>query len=50
MQIKMILAEILLRVDIRYPEGQTRPRNIEVESSVLPDPRAEVLMRRVGAV
>ncbi|KAI0008536.1 cytochrome P450 monooxygenase [Xylariaceae sp. FL0662B] len=44
-EIKMILASILLRYDLRYSEGQGRPRNLNAEENIYPDPSARVLIR-----
>ncbi|KAI1470986.1 cytochrome P450 [Daldinia caldariorum] len=44
--IKMILGHILLRYDLKYPEGQGRPRNLVFDENIYPDPKARMLMRR----
>jgi cytochrome P450 len=44
-QIKLILIHLLTRYDIKWPEGQSRPPNIEHDFSSIPDPTATVLFR-----
>lgn len=45
-QIKLILAHLLLNYDFQYPQGQSRPRNICADENIYPDPKARVLMRK----
>ncbi|KAL1981482.1 hypothetical protein VTN96DRAFT_2511 [Rasamsonia emersonii] len=41
--IKMILSNILLRYDFRFPGGSTeRPRNVHLHEYVFPDPEAQI--------
>jgi cytochrome P450 len=44
-EIKLMLAEVLLYFDIRNPEGQPRHKNVEFEAIAFPDPEAEILLR-----
>ena len=37
-EIKMILANILLKYDIRFPLGQGRPKNLTAHEYIFPDP------------
>lgn len=47
-EIKLIMARLLLDFDFKMPDGQTeRFENITVASSVIPDAKKEILMRRV---
>ncbi|PCG89956.1 Cytochrome P450 [Penicillium occitanis (nom. inval.)] len=44
--IKMILSNIILRYDIRFPNGtMARPDNVHLHEYVFPDPNAEVAFR-----
>ena len=45
-ELKMILGELLLNYDFKYPKGQTRPVNINADEFLYPDPHARLLMRR----
>ncbi|EGD92135.2 hypothetical protein H112_00209 [Trichophyton rubrum D6] len=45
-EIKMIITELLLRYDFKYPEGQERPRSLGADENLYPDPDARVLIRR----
>ncbi|KAM5449476.1 putative ent-kaurene monooxygenase [Microsporum audouinii] len=45
-EIKMVIAELLLRYEFKYPEGQGRPRTLSADENLYPDPSARVLMRR----
>ncbi|KAF7520535.1 hypothetical protein G7054_g12744 [Neopestalotiopsis clavispora] len=44
--IKCFLAEFLLNYDVRLPDGHSRPKNLEFQTIVEPDPDAVVLLRR----
>lgn len=44
--IKMICAEILLHYEIRYPDGQGRPRNLSFDENIYPNPETVILIRR----
>ncbi|KAI1500520.1 cytochrome P450 monooxygenase [Biscogniauxia marginata] len=44
-EIKIILIHLLLRYELRYPEGQGRPQNLSVDENIYPDPSARVLIR-----
>ncbi|KAI0009521.1 P450 monooxygenase No.2 [Xylariaceae sp. FL0662B] len=43
---KLILCHLLLRYDFRYPEGQSRPRNLLFSENLIPDPSARVLIHK----
>ena len=45
-EIKMILGHLLVRYDFKYPEGQGRPKNLNADENLYPDPVARVLIRR----
>ncbi|GBF67140.1 ent-kaurene oxidase P450 [Trichophyton mentagrophytes] len=45
-EIKMIITELLLRYEFKYPEGQDRPRSLSADENLYPDPDAKVLIRR----
>ncbi|EFE32723.1 cytochrome P450 monooxygenase, putative [Trichophyton benhamiae CBS 112371] len=45
-EIKMIITELLLRYDFKYPEGQERPRSLSADENLYPDPDARVLIRK----
>ncbi|KAK3937790.1 cytochrome P450 [Diplogelasinospora grovesii] len=47
-EIKLIMARLLLDYDVKMPEGQTaRYKNLVVGPSVIPDPKREILLKRV---
>ncbi|PLB40143.1 cytochrome P450 [Aspergillus candidus] len=46
LEMKMILARILLDYEFKYPEGQGRPKNLTMDENVLPDPAARLLVRK----
>lgn len=43
-EIKMILATFLLRFNIRFPDGQSRPRNMTAHEYIFPDPDGVILL------
>ncbi|EXJ66476.1 uncharacterized protein A1O5_10628 [Cladophialophora psammophila CBS 110553] len=43
--IKLIMAEILLNYDFKLPDGAERPKNGEFEAIVSPDPEIEIFMK-----
>lgn len=45
-ELKMILGELLLDFDFKFPDGQTRPVNINADEFLYPDPHTQLLMRR----
>lgn len=48
-QIKLVLAHVLSRYDLRFGEGVVgRPKNLMFEVNVLADPTVEVLFRKVA--
>ncbi|EXJ89421.1 hypothetical protein A1O3_02488 [Capronia epimyces CBS 606.96] len=49
-EMKLILIELISRYDFKMPHGETRPRNIELNSGVIPDPQKKILLRRRDAV
>ena len=44
--IKLILGHLLSEYEFRFPNGQGRPRNIEVLEYIFPDPKAQILFRK----
>lgn len=46
LEMKMILARMLVEYEFKYPEGQGRPRNLTMDENVLPDPAARLLVRK----
>ncbi|GME35460.1 cytochrome p450 monooxygenase [Neofusicoccum parvum] len=45
-EIKMLLAQLLLDYDFKYPQGQGRPINLSADDWLFPDPNARLLIRR----
>ncbi|KAF4628186.1 hypothetical protein G7Y89_g9967 [Cudoniella acicularis] len=45
-ELKMVLGELLLHYDFKYPEGHTRPANINADEFLYPDPSTKLLMKR----
>ncbi|PYI10664.1 ent-kaurene oxidase [Aspergillus sclerotiicarbonarius CBS 121057] len=43
---KLLLCNLLLRYEIRLPDGQERPRNLLVAENLVPDPAARLLFRK----
>ncbi|CAG9975612.1 unnamed protein product [Clonostachys byssicola] len=43
--IKLLLAQILLDYDVKVPDGAARPANIEFEATVSPDAEFKILLR-----
>ncbi|KAL9597715.1 MAG: hypothetical protein Q9219_004972 [cf. Caloplaca sp. 3 TL-2023] len=49
-EIKLILATIILKYDMRFPEGQARPLNMSAHEYIFPDPDGIILLKeRDGA-
>jgi len=47
MELKVMLAHIILEYDLSYPPGiTTRPKNILFNGSVVPDPKAHLVFKR----
>ncbi|KAL8940343.1 MAG: hypothetical protein Q9216_002855 [Gyalolechia sp. 2 TL-2023] len=46
MELKLLLAHLLLKFDFRFPEGKKRPASIVVDEFLGPNPWARVLVRR----
>ena len=46
LEIKMVLARILLDYDIKFPDGQGRPGNMTVLELSFQDPRGRVMLRK----
>lgn len=44
-ELKMILGELLLDYDFKYPEGKSRPKNINADEFLYPDPHTRLLMK-----
>ncbi|EYE91684.1 cytochrome P450 [Aspergillus ruber CBS 135680] len=47
-EMKMILATILLRYEARYPEGASRPANMNIDEFMFVFPETPLLMKRMG--
>jgi cytochrome P450 len=45
-ELKMVLAYFLINYDIKFKDGQTRPKPMVMIMTKSPDPNAEVLFRR----
>ncbi|KAI8648839.1 Ent-kaurene oxidase [Fusarium sp. Ph1] len=45
-EMKLVLANLLLLYDFKLPEGTGRPRNITIDSDMVPDPRARLYVRK----
>ncbi|KAF4986043.1 hypothetical protein FDECE_16157 [Fusarium decemcellulare] len=45
-EMKLTLANLLLRYDFKLPDGAGRPRNITIDSDMFPDPRARLYVRK----
>ncbi|KAF5024599.1 hypothetical protein F66182_3362 [Fusarium sp. NRRL 66182] len=45
-EMKLVLAHLLLRYDIKLPDGSTRPKNFTFDSDMFPDPRGRLLIKR----
>lgn len=44
--VKMIVGQLILDYDFKFPEGQGRPRNLFMDENVYPDPSARLLIRK----
>jgi len=45
MELKIILAQLLLKYDFSLPPNTSRPKNIILNGGVFPDPKAEIVFR-----
>ncbi|KAF4341565.1 ent-kaurene oxidase [Fusarium beomiforme] len=45
-EMKLTLAILLLRYELKLPDGKGRPRNITIDSDMIPDPRARLCIKR----
>lgn len=51
MELKIMLAHILLNFDISYPQGITnRPENTTFDGAIIPDPKAKLIFRARNAL
>ncbi|PUU81494.1 cytochrome P450 [Tuber borchii] len=46
-EMKILLTFIILQYDIKYPEGQSRPANIQRGASLVPDPTQKLLFKKL---
>lgn len=46
MELKLLLAHLLLKYDFRFPPGHSRPQPLVIDEFVAPSPWAKVLVRR----
>ena len=44
-QIKLVLAAVISRYELKLKEGEDRPQSIVLQTNQLPDARAEILFR-----
>ena len=44
--IKLMLAELVLRFDVRTIEDGVRPKDLNIIQNCIPNPKAEILFRR----
>jgi cytochrome P450 len=44
--IKILIANLLLRYDMKFPEGVNRPANVCAHEYVFPDPKTEILIKK----
>ncbi|KAF2128092.1 putative cytochrome P450, partial [Dothidotthia symphoricarpi CBS 119687] len=49
-ELKIVLASLITRYDMKYPEGQARPANLNADEFLYSDPATKVLLRRTGEV
>lgn len=45
-EIKIILIQLLLGFDFRFPEGKERPKSLQFEAQNLPDRSAGMLLKK----
>ncbi|KAK7418724.1 hypothetical protein QQX98_003742 [Neonectria punicea] len=45
-EMKLVLANLILRYEFKLPDGAARPRNITIDSDMFPDPRARLCIRK----
>ncbi|CVL00440.1 ent-kaurene oxidase [Fusarium proliferatum] len=45
-EMKLTLAILLLQFEFKLPDGKGRPRNITIDSDMIPDPRARLCVRK----
>ena len=45
MEMKMLLAQLLLRYEIQWPQGKSRPPSMKQDFSLMPDAGAEMMVR-----
>lgn len=46
MELKMLLAHLLLKYDFRFQHGTARPANLVIDEFLGPNPWAKVLVRK----
>ena len=46
-EMKILLIFIILQYDIKYPEGQSRPANIQRGEALVPDPTRKLLFKKL---
>ncbi|KAK4466973.1 cytochrome P450, partial [Cladorrhinum samala] len=44
-ELKLIVAHLIQNYDLKLKDGQDRPENIFMDFQIMPDPKAEVLLR-----
>jgi hypothetical protein len=46
MEIKMLLAHLMLHYDIAYPVGKTLPPPLTIDAATIPDPKAHLVFKK----
>lgn len=46
-ELKILVALILLKYDVKLPEGQGRPENLDYGGQVAPDATKDILLKRI---
>ncbi|KAG5978524.1 hypothetical protein E4U55_006093 [Claviceps digitariae] len=44
-EIKLVLTNLILRYEFKFPNGRGRPRNFTIDSDMFPDPRARLCVK-----
>lgn len=44
-ELKMIVGDLLLNYDMKFLEGQTRPKNLSADEFIFADPKTRILMK-----
>lgn len=49
-EMKMVLATMLLRYEVKYPEGASRPANMNIDEYIFVFPELSLLTKRVDYI